>query len=101
AESVADAARVDVGAVAEDHPREVESPDPLRDRRRGEAHAATQLGERHASVGLQLGDETHIGLVEKGAFGKRAVSPYIRSHDADITSVRPCTWRGRRAIVQG
>ena len=89
AEREAERARVDVGAVAADHAAALEPREPVRDRRGREADAAAELGERQPGVGLQLGDQGEVGVVQ-GGIGDRAVLPWFRRHAPEHTCEMPC-----------
>jgi hypothetical protein len=71
AEREAEAAWIDVGVVAADDAGGLQALDPLRDRRRGEADASPEFGERHPRITLELRQQTQIRRVEKLIFGGR------------------------------
>ena len=66
---VAERARVDLGAVAGDHPGLLEAPDALGDRRRGQVRPAPELGERDAAIAGKLADDLVVDLVENRKIG--------------------------------
>jgi len=53
------------GGVAEEVFADFESLNPFGDRWRGHADAAGQLRHRHARVGLQLGQHTHVDGIQE------------------------------------
>ena len=83
-------------AVAADHAVLLQPREALGHRRRREADAAAELGERQARVGLQLGQQADVGVVERG---RAAVRPKIRSHCRRIPSKHHGR-RPRRGIVR-
>ena len=61
---IADRARIDARVVARDHAEPLQTLHPLPDGRRGEVDPASELGDRDASVQLQLADDPSVDLVE-------------------------------------
>ena len=82
AQRVAERARVDVGAVAADHPVVLEPPQALGHRRRRQADAPAELRQREARVLLQLREQAEVGVVERSDVGDPRDLPLIRRHDA-------------------
>ena len=76
--------RVDARVVAEDHPVPLQPLQALGDRRRGQPDAATQLRQAEPGVGLKLGDEQQIGVVQRSG-------PSILRHSQQSTFEDPCT----------
>ena len=64
----AERCRIDLGAVAGDHPRSLEPLYPIGDGGRRHADAAAELRQAEAAVGPELAEHAKIGLVENSCF---------------------------------
>ncbi len=91
AERIAERARVELGAVAQDHAVALEPLDALGHRRGREADPPAELGHAEPRVGLELGEEASVDRIERSILGASVSLPSIFRHELDYTCDRTYT----------